>query len=44
MTLHLGEERDNSVKVVDNDEHVVHPLDRHGASPWCCEAKSSPDS
>jgi hypothetical protein len=37
LQLHakFDEERNNSVKVVDNDEDVVHPLDRHAGSPWC---------
>src|SRR6266567_1357785 len=40
LQLHakFDEERNNSVKVVDNDEDVVHPLDRHAGSPWCCTA------
>jgi hypothetical protein len=36
LQLHpeLDEERNDGVKVLDNDEDVVHPVDRHAGSPW----------
>jgi hypothetical protein len=35
LAFQLDEERLGSLKIFDNDENVVHPLNRHVHS-WCC--------
>src|SRR3712207_6479446 len=37
----FGEERLGSLEVVDNDENVVHSLNRHVSVPWCCGPRLS---
>src|SRR5262249_23398160 len=44
LQLHakFDDERHDSVKVLDEDEDVVHLLDRHVGSPWCRTATVAP--
>jgi len=38
----FAKERNSSLKVVDDDAHVVHPLNRHGGSPSSSRGLSWP--
>src|SRR5215216_8195618 len=44
LQLHtkFDKERNSSLKVVDDDAHVVHPLNRHGGSPSSSRGLSWP--
>src|SRR3984893_8115867 len=44
LQLHtkFDKERNTSLKVVDDDAHVVHPLNRHGGSPSSSRGLSWP--
>jgi hypothetical protein len=44
LQLHtkFDKERDSSLEVVDDDAHVVHPLNRHGGSPSSSRGLSWP--